>query len=68
MLIELKGNRITATANFWVKPVGNFDDPANMTFNTCTYWDGLPRDNTVLAYVTGTTTQATPNLGTVIKR
>lgn len=56
MLIELKGNKITATANFWVKPEGNFDDPNNMTFDTCTYWEGAPRSNTAIALVTATTT------------
>jgi len=56
MLIEMKGNKITATVNFWVKPQGNFDNPENMTFDACTYWDVIPRDNTAQAYVTGTTT------------
>ena len=56
MLIEMKGNKITATVNFWVKPQGNFDNPDNMTFDACTYWDVIPRDNTAQAYVTGTTT------------
>ena len=55
MLIEIKGNKITATVNFWVKPIGNFDDAANMTFDTCTYW-GQTRDNTAYAYVTSTPT------------
>jgi hypothetical protein len=66
MLIEIKGNKITATVNFWVKPIGNFDDAANMTFDTCTYW-GQTRDNTAYAYVTSTTTPTwTP--GNVIKQ
>ena len=52
MLIDLKGNKITATVNFWVKPQGNFDDPNNMTFDTCTYWQGTPRDVTAVALVT----------------
>ena len=56
MLIEMKGNKITATASFWVKPSGNFDDPTNMTFSACTYWQGTPRSNTAVAFVTGTTT------------
>jgi len=56
MLIELKGNKITATVNFWVKPQGNFDDPDNMTFDACTYWEGTPRANTAVALVTATTT------------
>ena len=56
MLIELKGNKITATVSFWVKPQGNFDDPDNMTFDTCTYWEGNTRSNTAVALVTATTT------------
>jgi len=56
MLIELKGNKITATVNFWVKPTGNFDNPDNMTFDACTYWEGAPRDVTAVALVTGTAT------------
>jgi hypothetical protein len=55
MLVEIKGNKITATANFWVKPSGNFDDAANMTFDTCTYW-GQTRDATAYAYITATPT------------
>jgi len=66
MLIEMKGNKITATVNFWVKPSGNFDDADNMTFDTCTYWDGVPRENTVIPATTAT--KATPNLGTIIKK
>jgi hypothetical protein len=56
MLIEMKGNKITATVNFWVKPQGNFDNPDNMTFDACTYWEGAPRANTAVALVTATTT------------
>jgi hypothetical protein len=56
MLIEMKGNKITATASFWVKPTGNFADPDNMTFDACTYWQGTPRSNTAIAFVTGTAT------------
>lgn len=55
MLIEIKGNKIAATTNFWVKPYGNFDDPQNMTFDACTYW-GQTRDVTAHALVTGTAT------------
>lgn len=66
MLIEIKGNKIKATSSFWVKPIGNFDDADNMTFDSCTYW-GQTRDVTALAYVTATTT-ATPAQGSVIKR
>ncbi|MGB7788462.1 hypothetical protein [Methanoregula sp.] len=54
MLIEMKGNKITATMSVWVKPQGNFDDPDNMTFDACTYWQGTPRDVTAVALVTGT--------------
>ena len=53
MLIEMKGNKITATMSVWVKPQGNFDDPDNMTFDACTYWQGTPRDVTAVALVTG---------------
>ena len=56
MLIEMKGNKITATVNFWVKPQGNFDNPDNMTFDSCTYWGDSQRDNTAVALVTGTAT------------
>ena len=56
MRIEIKGNKMTATASFWVKPAGNFDDPNNMTFAACTYWEGTPRSNTAIAFVTGTPT------------
>ncbi|WP_148277639.1 hypothetical protein [Methanoregula formicica] len=66
MLIEINGNKITATTNFWVKPYGNFDDPQNMTFDTCTYW-GQTRDVTAHALVTATTTP-TWAPGNVIKR
>jgi hypothetical protein len=65
MLIEMKGNKITATASFWVKPTGNFADPDNMTFDACTYWQGTPRSNTAIALVTVTTT-ATSAPSTVI--
>ena len=66
MLIEMKGNKITATVNFWVKPVGNFDNSDNMTFDACTNW-GQTRDATALAYVTATATPAV-NTGPVIKK
>lgn len=56
LLIELKGNKMTATVNFWVKPDGNFEDPANMTFDTCTYWGQSTRDSTALAFVSATPT------------
>lgn len=56
LLVEIKGNKVQATVNFWVKPVGNFDNPENMTFDSCTYWSVAPRDNTAVALVTATTT------------
>jgi len=56
MLVEIKGNKITATINAWVKPAGNFDDADNRTFEACTYWGQSTRDNTALAYVTATPT------------
>jgi hypothetical protein len=55
MLIEIKGNKIQATVNFWVKPEGNIDNPDNMT---CTYWGESPRD--ITAYALAVTTTATP--------
>ena len=58
LLVEIKGNKMTATINFWVKPVGNFDNPDNMTFDTCTYWGQSTRDTTSLAL--GVKTTATP--------
>lgn len=58
LLIELKGNKITATVSVWVKPEGNFDNPDNMTFDACTYWGQSTRDTTALAYPPKTT--ATP--------
>lgn len=51
--IEMKGNNITATTGIWVKPVGNFDDPQNMSFPECRYW-GQPQNS--LAYATATAT------------
>jgi hypothetical protein len=53
LLVEIKGNKMTATINFWVKPDGNIDNPDNMT---CTYWGQSTRDNTALALVTATAT------------
>jgi hypothetical protein len=62
LLIEIKGNKINGTINFWVKPVGNFDNPENMTFDACTYWGQSTRDNTALAYETAAiTTKETYN-------
>lgn len=36
LLIEVKGNLITATVNVWVKPEFNFDDPQMVSNGTCT--------------------------------
>jgi hypothetical protein len=36
LLIEMKGNLITATADFWVKPAINFDDPEQANSTVCT--------------------------------
>jgi len=56
MLVEIKGNKINATINVWVKPVGNFDNPGNMSFDACTYWPSSTRDVTSLALINGTPT------------
>ncbi|WP_292367818.1 hypothetical protein [Methanoregula sp. UBA64] len=53
MLIEFKGQSITATVGIWVKPVGNFDDPYNRTFTECKYWTQTQNS---LPIVTATTT------------
>lgn len=67
MLVEMKGNKVTATVNFWVKPPGNFEDADNMSFDTCTYWDASPRDNTIIAVVSAKTTE-TPSEGKIIEK
>jgi hypothetical protein len=36
LLIEMKGNLITTTVSFWVKPEFNFDDPLQVSNSTCT--------------------------------
>ena len=53
--IQMTGNEITATTGIWVKPVGNFDDPQNMTFPECTFWGGTQNN-----YIAVWTTTATP--------
>jgi hypothetical protein len=58
LLIEIKGNKISGTINFWVKPDGNFENADNMTFDACTYWGGSSRDSTAVALVTATTTES----------
>jgi hypothetical protein len=55
MLIQFTGNNITATAGVWVKPIGNFDDPENMTFAECKYW-GEIRNQIIPATMTTTPT------------
>lgn len=39
LLVEFRGNDITAAATVWVKPIGNFDDSRLSEFTDCTYWD-----------------------------
>ncbi len=39
LLVEFRGNDITASASVWVKPIGNFDDSRLSEFTDCTYWD-----------------------------
>lgn len=56
LLVEIKGNKINGTISVWAKPVGNFDDPYNLTFDACTYWQVVPRDNLAMALVNGTPT------------
>ena len=44
MQIEFYGNDITATASVWVKPEGNFEDPAQFNTTTdCAYFSSNPR-------------------------
>jgi hypothetical protein len=56
LLVEISGNKMTATINFWVKPVGNFDNPEDLTFDACTYWEVAPRDNLAMALISSTPT------------
>jgi len=56
LLIEINGNKMTATINFWVKPAGNFENPESLTFDACTYWAVAPRDNLAIALINGTPT------------
>jgi hypothetical protein len=41
MLIQFRGNLVTANVGIWVKPIGNFDNPKNMTFAECKYWNQI---------------------------
>jgi hypothetical protein len=39
IIVEFSGNQVTATAQIWVKPLGNFENLQNLTFTSCKYWD-----------------------------
>jgi hypothetical protein len=39
LIVEFSGNQVTATANIWVKPLGNFENIQNLTFSSCKYWN-----------------------------
>jgi hypothetical protein len=39
LLVEFRGNDITASASIWVKPLGNFDESRLSEFTNCLYWD-----------------------------
>jgi hypothetical protein len=39
ILVEFRGNNITASATSWVKPVGNIDESRFSEFTNCMYWD-----------------------------
>ena len=54
MIIEFQGNNITATAGIWVKPIGNLDDPDNVT-SECRYF-GQVQNSLPVATATTTTT------------
>ncbi|MDD5188454.1 MAG: hypothetical protein PHF57_09635 [Methanoregula sp.] len=43
ILVEFKGNQIMATATIWVKPLGNFENLQNITFQDCKFID-VPRN------------------------
>jgi hypothetical protein len=51
LLIEIKGNLITGTVNFWVKPEINFDNTDMMNSTVCTE---IEQTRSSLAYVTAT--------------
>jgi hypothetical protein len=48
LLVEFRGNDITASASIWVKPIGNFDASRLSEFTDCTYWDAH-RDTVAIA-------------------
>ncbi len=55
--IEFKGINITAKANVWVKPEGNFDDPTQFNTTTdCAYFGPRPRNELPFATATPTPT------------
>lgn len=56
LLIELKGNDITATTIVWVKPAGNLDNPQTVYDSNCTYFEGQPRNSIDYATATATPT------------
>ena len=39
LLVEFKGNQITATVRIWVKPLDNFDNVQDLTFTECRFFD-----------------------------
>jgi hypothetical protein len=61
VLIQFRGNLITATAGIWVKPIENFDNPENMTFAECKYW-GQIRNSIAVATTTTLPTWAPVNV------
>lgn len=56
LFIEIRGNLIKGTVDVWVKPVGNFEDPDSMNFDTCTFWSQTTRDYLPIALVTSSPT------------
>ena len=54
--IEFRGINITAKANVWVKPEGNFDDPKFNLTTDCAYFTVRPRDDLPFATATPTPT------------
>lgn len=53
LLIEMKGNLITATVSFWVKPEINFDNPEEINSTVCTE---MEQNRVSLPYATATPT------------
>jgi hypothetical protein len=60
LLVEFRGNNITASATTWVKPIGNFDESHLSEFTDCMYWDSH-RDTLAVATATTTTTWTPEN-------